>query len=105
MTDSPGATPGGNSSPPGPQGGGSERREALRSASRWAKAGFFAYPPAVAAGFILGLSAVGEADTGRARIAPGHAGSIDSRMVRELVEEILEGGRDAFETRRRKYGF
>ena len=54
---------------------------------------------------ILGLSAVGEADTGRARIAPGHAGSIDSRMVRELVEEILEGGREAFETRRRKYGF
>ena len=32
-------------------------------------------------------------------------GSIDSRMVRELVEEILEGGREAFETRRWKYGF
>ena len=54
---------------------------------------------------ILGLSAAGEADGGRARVAPGHAGSIDSRMVRELVEEILEGGREAFETRRRKYGF
>ena len=54
---------------------------------------------------ILGLSAAGEASSGRARIASGHAGSIDSRTVRELVEEILEGGREAFETRRRKYGF
>ncbi len=54
---------------------------------------------------ILGLSAVGEAGDGRAHVAPEHAGSIDSRMVRELVEEILEGGREAFETRRRKYGF
>ena len=26
-------------------------------------------------------------------------------QVRELVEEILEGGKDAFETRRLKYGF
>lgn len=54
---------------------------------------------------ILGLSAAGEAHGGRARIAPEHVGSIDSRRVRELVEEILEGGREAFETRRRKYGF
>ncbi len=54
---------------------------------------------------ILGLSASGEADGGRARIAPEHMASIDSPSVRELVEEILEGGREAFETRRRKYGF
>jgi hypothetical protein len=54
---------------------------------------------------ILGLSASGEANGGRARIAPEHMGSIDSRSVRELVEEILEGGREAFEMRRRKYGF
>ena len=54
---------------------------------------------------ILGLSAVGEGDVGRARVASEHAGSIDSREVRELVEEILEGGREAFEKRRRKYGF
>ena len=54
---------------------------------------------------ILGLSASGEADGGRARIAPEHMGSIDSQSVRKLVEEILEGGREAFETRRRKYGF
>ncbi len=54
---------------------------------------------------ILGLSATGEAEGGRARIAPEHRGSIDSQPVREVVEEILEGGKDAFETRRRKYGF
>ena len=54
---------------------------------------------------IVGLSAAGEAYSGRARIAPEHTGSIDSRSVRELVEEILEGGREAFERRRRKYGF
>ena len=54
---------------------------------------------------ILGLSAQGEAKSGRAKIAQDHIGSIDSRTVRELVEDILEGGKDAFERRRRKYGF
>ena len=54
---------------------------------------------------IVGLSASGEAERGHARIAHGHMGSIDSRPVRELVEEILEGGKEAFEMRRRKYGF
>jgi hypothetical protein len=32
-------------------------------------------------------------------------GSIDAEPVRVMVEEILEGGKVAFETRRRKYGF
>lgn len=54
---------------------------------------------------IVGLTAAGEADDGHARIAPEHVGSIDDWQVRELVEEILEGGKDAFERRRRKYGF
>ncbi|MBI4493241.1 MAG: AAA family ATPase [Chloroflexi bacterium] len=54
---------------------------------------------------IVGLSASGEAERGHARMAPEHMGSIDSRPVRELVEEILEGGKEAFELRRRKYGF
>ena len=54
---------------------------------------------------IVGLSASGEAEHGHARIAPEHMGSIDARPVRELVEEILEGGKEAFERRRRKYGF
>ena len=54
---------------------------------------------------IVGLSASGEAEEGSAKIAPEHMGSIDARPVRELVEELLEGGEDAFERRRRKYGF
>lgn len=54
---------------------------------------------------IVGLAASGEAELGRARIAPEHMGSIDAQPVRELVEEILEGGKEAFERRRRKYGF
>ena len=54
---------------------------------------------------IIGLTASGEAHDGHARIAPEHIGSIDDCQVRELVEEILEGGKDAFERRRRKYGF
>jgi energy-coupling factor transporter ATP-binding protein EcfA2 len=54
---------------------------------------------------ILGLSASGEASEGQARIAPEHVGSIDTRPVRELVSELLEGGIVAFELRRLKYGF
>ena len=54
---------------------------------------------------ILGLSASGEASGGHAKIAPEHVGSIDADPVRALVEELLEGGQDAFERRRRKYGF
>ena len=55
---------------------------------------------------ILGLTASGDADNdGTSAIKPEHVGSIDSHQVRELVEEILEGGKDAFETRKRKYGF
>ena len=57
------------------------------------------------ADLILGLAASGEAKDGQARIAPKHMGAIDSRPVRELVEETLEGGKDAFEMRRSKYGF
>ncbi|MCY4458218.1 MAG: AAA family ATPase [Acidimicrobiaceae bacterium] len=55
---------------------------------------------------ILGLTASGDADNkGKAVIRPEHTGSIDVSGVRELVEEILEGGKNAFETRRLKYGF
>ncbi|MDD9819213.1 MAG: AAA family ATPase [Gammaproteobacteria bacterium] len=50
---------------------------------------------------IVGLSP----DDKKARIDSGHKGSIDSKSVRNLVEEVLEGGKEAFETRRRKYGF
>lgn len=54
---------------------------------------------------ILGLTPTGEAEGGRARIAPEHMGAIDAQPVRELVEDLLEGGKDAFEKRRLKYGF
>ena len=54
---------------------------------------------------IVGLRAAGEADEGRAEIPAEHMGNIDARPVRELVEEVLEGGKEAFETRRLKYGF
>ena len=54
---------------------------------------------------IVGLSAYGEANQGKAKIPREHMGSIDSTKVRELVGEILEGGREAFEMRRLKYGF
>jgi len=54
---------------------------------------------------ILGLAASGEGKEGHAKIPTEHMGSIDSKPVCELVEEILEGGKDAFEMRRSKYGF
>lgn len=58
---------------------------------------------------ILGLAATGDVDgshdEGRAFLSLDHMGSIDTPSVRVLVEEILEGGKDAFERRRRKYGF
>jgi hypothetical protein len=54
---------------------------------------------------ILGLRASGEGGRGHAEIPEEHVGSIDVEPVRELVEELLEGGREAFEKRRRKYGF
>ena len=54
---------------------------------------------------IIGLRASGEAGQGYAEIPVVHMGSIDATPVRELVEEILEGGKTAFEMRRLKYGF
>jgi hypothetical protein len=54
---------------------------------------------------IVGLSTGGDPGDVHAVISPSRVGSIDSRSVREFVEEILEGGKDAFEMRRRKYGF
>ena len=54
---------------------------------------------------ILGLAATGDAREGQARIATAHMASIDSGPVREMVEELLEGGKVAFEMRRSKYGF
>ena len=54
---------------------------------------------------ILGLTPSGEAEEGTAKIEPEHRGSIDVGPVRALVEDLLEGGVEAFERRRRKYRF
>lgn len=54
---------------------------------------------------VLGLSDGEEAGGSGAQIAPEHMGAIDVSSVRELIEEVLEGGREAFENRRRKYGY
>jgi ABC-type cobalamin/Fe3+-siderophores transport system ATPase subunit len=54
---------------------------------------------------IIGLSAAGEAGQGHAELKPEYMGSIDNLQVSEMVKEVLEGGRAAFETRRIKYGF
>jgi len=51
---------------------------------------------------IVGLAARSDGNGG---LTAKHMGAIDSRGVRELVEEVLEGGRRAFELRRQKYGF
>ena len=55
---------------------------------------------------ILGLTPIGEAgEEGRAEIKREHMGSIDDSPVRALIEDLLEGGKEAFEKRRHKYGF
>ena len=54
---------------------------------------------------IMGLSAVGDPGDGRVDILPEGTGSIDTPTVATLVKEILEGGKEAFMTRRLKYGF
>jgi len=54
---------------------------------------------------IIGLSTGVQNDTVQGRVSDRHMGSIDIEPVREMVEEILEGGKAAFEMRRQKYGF
>ena len=54
---------------------------------------------------IIGLIPSGEAGKGYAQIPMSCMGSIDTQSVKGLVEEILEGGKEAFEMRRLKYGF
>lgn len=54
---------------------------------------------------IVGLLADGDASSGRAEAPRDLQGAIDAEPVRLLVEELLEGGKIAFETRKMKYGF
>jgi hypothetical protein len=54
---------------------------------------------------ILGMVASGDATRAGGTVAPEHMGAIDSAPIRELLEVVLEGGREAFLTRKLKYGF
>lgn len=54
---------------------------------------------------IIGLATAVQDNSIHGRTNPTYMGAIDSGPVRELVEEILEGGKTAFEMRRLKYGF
>jgi hypothetical protein len=54
---------------------------------------------------IIGLTTDVQDNTVHGRTDPAFMGAIDTGPVRELVEEILEGGKTAFEMRRLKYGF
>lgn len=53
---------------------------------------------------ILGLEASGDAADGEVEVPQENRGSIDVGSVRDLVESLLEGGKEAFELRRLKYG-
>lgn len=54
---------------------------------------------------IVALNAHGDGGHVQASIPSDHVGSLDLQPVREVVEEVLEGGKAAFELRRLKYGF
>lgn len=54
---------------------------------------------------IVGLAAQGTGGDLHVEADPSRMGAIDCPTVRAVVEEVLEGGKDAFTMRRRKYGF
>lgn len=54
---------------------------------------------------IIGLAAIDREGAVVGTVDPDGVGSIDQPSVRALVEEVLEGGREAFEMRRYLYGF
>ncbi len=54
---------------------------------------------------IIGLTPVVEDGVDRTKIEQKLCGSIDKVEVQEHIKELLEGGEQAFSTRRRKYGF
>ncbi|GFP34517.1 hypothetical protein HKBW3S43_00310 [Candidatus Hakubella thermalkaliphila] len=45
-----------------------------------------------------------EATADQANVEEGLCGSIDDELVKEIVKKVLEGGREAFEIRKEKYG-
>ncbi|MEK7727279.1 MAG: TrlF family AAA-like ATPase [candidate division KSB1 bacterium] len=54
---------------------------------------------------IVALEARGDSQLGQAQILESNLGAIDRESVKLCVEQVLEGGKQAFEKRRAKYGF
>ncbi len=54
---------------------------------------------------IIALEASGDQESGRAQILEQNIGALDRDSVKFCVEQVLEGGKAAFEKRRAKYGF
>lgn len=54
---------------------------------------------------IIALEASGDHESGRAQILEQNIGALDRDSVKLCVEQVLEGGKAAFEKRREKYGF
>jgi hypothetical protein len=54
---------------------------------------------------IIGLEFTDKDGQGQIVVRPDRMGSLDSKPVRTLVEETLEGGKAAFQLRREKYDF
>lgn len=54
---------------------------------------------------IVGLAPVVDGGIEHATIPSDLCGSIDTPSVKEMVKELLEGGQEAFEFRKQKYGF
>ncbi len=54
---------------------------------------------------IVALEAKGDSQEGQAQILESNLGAIDRESVKLRVEQVLEGGKQAFEKRRAKYGF
>jgi PHP family Zn ribbon phosphoesterase len=57
------------------------------------------------ADLVAALSVTRDAGRTHAVLPDNHLGSLDTARVQELVEDLLEGGKTAFETRRYRYGF
>ena len=53
---------------------------------------------------VVGLETVRRDGKARGLVKPDQVGSIDDDAVRRTIEQVLEGGRAAFERRREKYG-
>lgn len=54
---------------------------------------------------IIGLTPTVEGSDDRTKVFDENCGSIDKASVQQLIKDLLEGGEQAFTTRRTKYGF